>query len=185
MAAFPNGEVAHANGPQTSANDAGLTAWATLASGPLGRQSKTYAREGIEIDVSTLADRIGACVVALAPINEAIRAHVMSAERIHADDTTVPVLAKLKTVTGRIWSYVRDDRPFGGKDPPAATNGGDSLTDKVCRKSLSVDDRFWRKAAVGDIARGVVRSSLRLASGCRGRDGSRAGWCRYDAGKIA
>ena len=87
---------------------------------PLNRQSKTYAREGIEIDVSTLADRVGACVVALAPIIEAIRAHVMSAERIHADDTTVPVLAKLKTVTGRIWTYVRDDRPFGGKDPPAA-----------------------------------------------------------------
>jgi transposase len=59
-------------------------------------------------------------VVALAPIIEAIRTHVMSAERIHADDTTVPVLAKLKTVTGRIWTYVRDDRPFGGKDPPAA-----------------------------------------------------------------
>ncbi|VIO64951.1 hypothetical protein CI1B_00450 [Bradyrhizobium ivorense] len=87
---------------------------------PLNRQSKTYAREGIEIDVSTLADRIGACVVALAPIIEAIRIHVMSAERIHADDTTVPVLAKLKTVTGRIWTYVRDDRPFGGTDPPAA-----------------------------------------------------------------
>src|SRR5277367_647626 len=87
---------------------------------PLNRQSKTYAREGIEIDVSTLADRVGACVVALAPIIDAIQTHVMSAERIHADDTTVPVLAKLKTVTGRIWSYVRDDRPFGGTDPPAA-----------------------------------------------------------------
>jgi transposase len=59
-------------------------------------------------------------VVALAPIIETIRTHVMSAERIHADDTTVPVLAKLKTVTGRIWTYVRDDRPFGGTDPPAA-----------------------------------------------------------------
>src|ERR1700730_18367124 len=56
----------------------------------------------------------------LDPIIEAIRAHVMSAERIHADDTTVPVLAKLKTVTGRIWTYVRDDRPFGSTDPPAA-----------------------------------------------------------------
>ena len=87
---------------------------------PLNRQSKTYAREGIEIDVSTLADRVGACVVALDPIIEAVRNHVMSAERIHADDTTVPVLAKLKTVTGRIWIHVRDDRPFGGTDPPAA-----------------------------------------------------------------
>ena len=87
---------------------------------PLNRQSKTFAREGIEIDVSTLADRVGACVVALAPLIDAIRIHVMSAERIHADDTTVPVLAKMKAVVGRIWTYVRDDRPFGGSDPPAA-----------------------------------------------------------------
>jgi Transposase IS66 family len=79
---------------------------------PLNRQSKTYAREGIEIDVSTLADRVGACVVALDPIIEAIRIHVLSAGRIHADDTTVPVLAKLETVTGRIWTYVRDGRPL-------------------------------------------------------------------------
>jgi transposase len=86
---------------------------------PLNRQSKTYAREGIEIDTSTLADRVGACVVALDPIVQAIRAHVRSAERIHADDTTIPVLAKMKTVTGHIWGYVRDDRPFGGQDPPA------------------------------------------------------------------
>jgi transposase len=87
---------------------------------PLNRQSQTFAREGIEIDVSTLADRVGACVVALEPLIDAIRVHVMSAERIHADDTTVPVLAKMKAVLGRIWTYVRDDRPFGGNDPPAA-----------------------------------------------------------------
>jgi transposase len=87
---------------------------------PLNRQSKTFAREGIEIDVSTLADRVGACVIALEPLIDAIRTHVMSAERIHADDTTVPVLAKMKAVVGRIWTYVRDDRPFGGNDPPAA-----------------------------------------------------------------
>jgi transposase len=54
------------------------------------------------------------------PLNEVIRAHVFAAERIHADDTTVPVLAKTKTRTGRLWTYVRDDRPFGGPDPPAA-----------------------------------------------------------------
>jgi transposase len=87
---------------------------------PLNRQSMAYAREGVDIDVSTLADWVGACVVALDPIVQAIRAHVLAAERIHADDTTVPVLAKQKTRTGRIWVYLRDDRPFGGKDPPAA-----------------------------------------------------------------
>ena len=54
------------------------------------------------------------------PLVEAIRAHVFAAERIHADDTTVPVLAKGKTRTGRLWTYVRDDRPFAGPDPPAA-----------------------------------------------------------------
>jgi transposase len=87
---------------------------------PLDRQSKAYAHEGIELDVSTLADWVGACAATLMPLVEAIRAHVFAAERIHADDTTVPVLAKGKTRTGRLWSYVRADRPFGGRDPPAA-----------------------------------------------------------------
>ena len=87
---------------------------------PLNRQSATYAREGIELDVSTLADWVGAAAATLMPLVEAIRAHVFAAERIHADDTTVPVLAKGKTRTGRLWTYVRDDRPFGGPDPPAA-----------------------------------------------------------------
>ena len=84
------------------------------------RQSDTFAREGIAIDTSTLADRVGACAVALAPIVEAIGRHVLAAARIHADDTTVPVLAKGKADTARLWTYVRDDRPFGGADPPAA-----------------------------------------------------------------
>src|SRR6266508_6769786 len=54
------------------------------------------------------------------PLVDVIRSHVFAAERIHADDTTVPVLAKGKTRTGRLWTYVRDDQPFGGADPPAA-----------------------------------------------------------------
>ena len=87
---------------------------------PLNRQSDVYAREGIDLDVSTLADWVGAAAATLMPVNEAIRTHVFAAERIHADDTTVPVLAKDKTRTGRLWTYVRDDRPFGGHDPPAA-----------------------------------------------------------------
>ena len=87
---------------------------------PLNRQSKVYAREGIELDVSTLADWVGASAATLMPLVDAIRAHVFAAERVHADDTTVPVLAKGKTRTGRLWTYVRDDRPFGGRDPPAA-----------------------------------------------------------------
>src|ERR1700688_2258144 len=87
---------------------------------PLNRQTATYAREGIDLDVSTLADWVGAAAATLMPLVEAIRTHVFAAERIHADDTTGPVLAKGKTRTGRVWTYVRDDRPFAGPDPPAA-----------------------------------------------------------------
>jgi len=87
---------------------------------PLNRQSETFAREGIELDVSTLADWVGACTTTLAPLTELIRSHVLAAERLHGDDTTVPVLAKGKTITERLWTYVRDDRPFGGPAPPAA-----------------------------------------------------------------
>ena len=87
---------------------------------PLNRQSTAYAWEGIELDVSTLADWVGACAATLMPLVEAIRAHVFTAERIHADDTTVPVQAKGKCRTGRLWTYVRDDRPFGGPAAPAA-----------------------------------------------------------------
>lgn len=86
---------------------------------PLHRQSAIYAREGIELEVSTLADWVGASAASLMPLIEAIRAHVFAAARLHADDTPVPVLATGKTRTGRLWVYVRDDRPFAGPDPPA------------------------------------------------------------------
>lgn len=87
---------------------------------PLNRQSEGFAREGIDLSVSTLADWVGACTATLSPLVALIRAHVLAAARIHGDDTTVPVLASPKTVTGRLWAYVRDDRPFSGPAPPAA-----------------------------------------------------------------
>jgi transposase len=87
---------------------------------PLNRQSERYAREGIDLSISTLADQVGACAIALRPLHALIEAHVLNAERLHGDDTTVPILAKGKTDTGRVWTYVRDDRPFGGSAPPAA-----------------------------------------------------------------
>ncbi len=87
---------------------------------PLNRQRDRYAREGIDLSLSTLADQVGACAAALAPIHRLIEAHVRAAERLHGDDTTVPVLAPLKTDVGRLWAYVRDDRPFGSRAPPAA-----------------------------------------------------------------
>src|SRR5262249_24332236 len=87
---------------------------------PLNRQSMTYAREGIDLDVSTLCDWVGAASATLMPLVDAIRTHVFAAERIHADDTPVKVLAKGKCRTGRLWTYVRDDRPFAGTAAPAA-----------------------------------------------------------------
>jgi transposase len=87
---------------------------------PLNRQSEIYAREGVDLDVSTLADWVGASAATLMPLRDAIEAHVHAAERLHVDDTTVPVLAKGKCRTGRVWAHVRDDRPFAGKAAPAA-----------------------------------------------------------------
>jgi transposase len=87
---------------------------------PLNRQSDAYALQGIELSVSTIADWVGTCTANLAPLMALIDAHVLAAARLHGDDTTVPVLARGKTITGRVWTYVRDDRPFGGVAPPAA-----------------------------------------------------------------
>ena len=87
---------------------------------PLNRQAERYAREGVPLSLSTLADQVGAGCAVLEPLIRRIEAHVFAAERLHGDDTTVPVLAKGKTDTGRCWVYVRDDRPFGGPAPPAA-----------------------------------------------------------------
>ena len=92
---------------------------------PLNRQSTCFAREGIDLDVSTLADWVGAVAASLQPLTKAIEAHVRAAARIHADETPVPVLAKGTTREGRLWTIVRDDRPFGGPQlegtgPPAA-----------------------------------------------------------------
>ena len=71
---------------------------------PLNRQSERYAREGVALSVSTLADQVGACAFALRPLHELIAAHVLGAQRLHGDDTPVPVLAKGKTDTARAWS---------------------------------------------------------------------------------
>ncbi|MFX4887698.1 transposase, partial [Acinetobacter baumannii] len=84
---------------------------------PLNRQAERYAKEDVPLSLSTLADQVGAGCAALEPLLRRIEAHVFAGERLHGDDTTVPVLAKGKTVTGRTWVYVRDDRPFGRSDP--------------------------------------------------------------------
>jgi transposase len=87
---------------------------------PLNRQAERYAREGVPLSLSTLADQVGACCTVLEPLFRRIEAHVFAAERLHGDDTTVPVLARGKTDTGRAWVHVRDGRPSGDTAAPAA-----------------------------------------------------------------
>jgi transposase len=88
---------------------------------PLYRQSEIYARHGVELERSTLADWVGGASKLLEPLVEALRRYVMSAGKLHADDTPVPVLApgNGKTKTGRLWTYVRDNRPAGDTAAPA------------------------------------------------------------------
>src|SRR5215469_1403914 len=88
---------------------------------PLYRQAEIYARAGIDLDRSTLADWVGGSSRLLAPLIDALRRYVLAARKLHADDTPVPVLAPGtgKTMTGRLWTYVRDDRPAGDLSPPA------------------------------------------------------------------
>ncbi|MDE2333155.1 MAG: IS66 family transposase [Rhodospirillales bacterium] len=89
---------------------------------PLHRQAEIYARESIDLPRSTLADMVGQTARLLRPLVDALGRHVMAGDRVHADDTVVPVLEPGlgRTRTARLWTYVRDDRPFGGTDPPAA-----------------------------------------------------------------
>jgi transposase len=88
---------------------------------PLHRQSQIYAREGVELSRSTMADWVGECSALLEPLIDALAGQVLSAEKLHADDTPVPVLhpGRGTTKQGRLWAYVRDDRPAGSKTPPA------------------------------------------------------------------
>ncbi len=87
---------------------------------PLNRLAERFAREGVELSLSTLADLVGHATVALEPLHALIGQHVRAADRLHGDDTTVPLLARGGTMTARLWTYVRDDRPFAGGAPPAA-----------------------------------------------------------------
>ena len=89
---------------------------------PLYRQAEIFAREGVELETSTLSGWVGATAAALQPMTDALAAEIMASDTLHVDDTPVPVLAPGagKTKTGRLWVYVRDERPFGGERPPAA-----------------------------------------------------------------
>ncbi|MBV8909408.1 MAG: IS66 family transposase [Gammaproteobacteria bacterium] len=88
---------------------------------PLYRQSQIYAREGLELDRSTLADWVGGASELLEPLVDRIGRYVLAAQKLHGDDTPVPVLCpgRGSTKQGRLWTYVRDDRPAGSSEPPA------------------------------------------------------------------
>ena len=88
---------------------------------PLYRQSQIYAREGLELDRSTLADWVGGASELLEPLVRSLGRYVMRATKLHGDDTPVPVLCPGRGTTkqGRLWTYVRDDRPAASPDPPA------------------------------------------------------------------
>lgn len=88
---------------------------------PLYRQSQIYARDGIELERSTLAGLVGGAAALLLPLADSVGQHVKSALKIHGDDVPIPVLSpgNGKTKTGRLWTYVRDDRPWGDPIPPA------------------------------------------------------------------
>jgi len=89
---------------------------------PLYRQAQIYARQGIDLDRSTLADWVGRAAWHLRPLHERLLEHIRAATKIFADETTAPVLdpGRGRTKTGQLWAYARDDRPFGGADPPIA-----------------------------------------------------------------
>ena len=89
---------------------------------PLYRQSQIFARQGVELDRSTLANWVGGAVWWLEPLQARLAEHVFASQTLFADDTPIPVLdpGRGRTKTGRLWVYARDDRPWNGPDPPAA-----------------------------------------------------------------
>lgn len=88
---------------------------------PLYRQHGIYRRAGVELERATLAEWVGHAARLLAPLASAVGRHVLGAEKVHTDDTPVPVLdpGRGRTKTGRLWTYVRDDRPAASRAPPA------------------------------------------------------------------
>ena len=133
---------------------------------PLYRQSAIYARAGVELDRSTLADWVGQAAFLLEPLAEAIARHVRAGVALHADDTPVPVLdpGRGKTKTGRLWVLVRDERPWGR---PGAAGGRLTSTRRIARASMP-------RALLEGCQRLPARRRLcRLQRSLRGRSGER------------
>ncbi len=88
---------------------------------PLYRQAQIFARQGVILDRSTLADWVGRAAQLLEPVHGRLLDHLRASTKLFADETTAPVLdpGRGRTKTGQLWAYARDDRPWGGTDPPA------------------------------------------------------------------
>jgi len=108
---------------------------------PLNRQAERFAREGVELSLSTLADLVGHAAVALQPIHALIENHVLAAHRQHGDDTTVPLLARGGTKKARLWTYVRDDRPWNGGARRRRSSTSPAIAPRPIPTSTSPDGR--------------------------------------------
>lgn len=145
---------------------------------PLYRQSEICARDGLDLDRSTLSDWVGQAAWLLQPIVDGIRDHVFGAEKVHADDTPVPVLEPGlgRTRTGRLWVYVRDDRPFCGPAPPAA------VSSTAPTAAASTRRRIWRSSRA--FCRPMpIAGSQRCTS--RGQPARRCPRCRRSPRSLA
>ncbi|CUI00342.1 Transposase [Leisingera aquaemixtae] len=131
---------------------------------PLYRQSQIYGREGIDLDRSTLADWVGRSAALLEPLADAIGRHVRAGQAILADDTPIRMQSKGKCATARVWTYVRDERPWGGVDPPAAAARTDQARGRgeafscplairtvfrICASTLWSFISWWRRRESG------------------------------------
>src|SRR5208337_2098583 len=127
---------------------------------PLYRQADIYARSGVEIDRSVMAGWIGRLAGLLEPLSERIERHVRAGLALHADDTPVPVLdpGKGKTKSGRLWTVVRDERPFGATTPPAAFYR--YSPDRKATGAKLVEGFAWRTPKPRSISRALIARRL-------------------------
>jgi len=140
---------------------------------PLNRQAERYALEGVPIALSTTADAVGAVCAALDPLRRLVEAHVMAAERLHGDDTTVPVLAQGKTDTGRLWTYVRDD----SRTPAPTLRRRSSTTRETV--AANIRRRIWPATPAS-----CKPTPMRATTGCTCRTASRGRSGRRRVGSM-
>lgn len=129
---------------------------------PLNRQSRRFRSEGIDLSTQTLADQVGYVSAAVKPLFDMVETYVLAAGRLHGDDTTIPIMAKGQCTTGRIWTYVCDDRPFGGSRHRPPSSMPPPIGVASIRKTISPSSpAFCRPTAiVAIICSSIERQSL-------------------------